>query len=232
MSNPTDPTTPAPNDDAAKRKRDKQNKKITKYAGESQTFLTTLSGDPTLSAVASTHGYDTAELAIGQGYVTALGGGLQNRQQGMGNKEGEQDQLEVSEKTVRHDYAVFREIARASFPAPADRTALALSGDVPEDMDRFLTMATTSYTNGGQAPYIAKLTKRNYAPARLTTLLGAVTQLDKDESERDQAGGDAIDDTKDRDDAYDTLRAWMKECKGVMRGALKGQHGQLAKLKL
>jgi hypothetical protein len=231
MPDSTSPT-PEPNDDSASRKRDKQNKKITKYAGESHTFLTTLTSDAELAAIASKHGYDAAELAIGQGYVDALGGGLQKRQQGMGDKENEQDQLETSEKTVRNDYAVFREIARASFPAAADRTALALSGDVPEDMDRFLTTATTSYTNAGKAPYTEKMTKRNYAPARLTTLLGAVKQLEKDASERHQAGGEAIDNTKDRNDAYDTLRAWMKECKGVLRGALKGRHGQLAKLKL
>ena len=215
-----------------KRHNEEQDKKITNYANDAATFLDTLLGDVELKTVAVSHGYDDAEFALGNGYVTALGGKVQGRQLGMGQKQDHQDTLTVTEKTVRADYAAFRLIARASFPDQADRTSLGLTGDVPEDVDRFITLATTSYTNSGLAPYTVKMTKRNYAPARLATLLTQVAGLTTDEAKRNTASGGAVNTTKDRNTAYDTLRTWMKELKGVMRGALRGQHGQLAKLKL
>lgn len=48
--------------------------------------------------------------------------------------------------------------------------------------------------------------------------------------EQDQAQGDAIGDTSVRDAAYDALRTYMKELKGVAKGALRGKHSLLSKL--
>ncbi|MEO7933496.1 MAG: hypothetical protein ABIT76_10095 [Chthoniobacterales bacterium] len=202
MSDPIDPTSANSGSQPEKRHNAEQDKKITNYANEAATFLDTLLNDATLKAVAVGHGYDDAALTLGSGYVTALGGKVQGRQLGMGQKEDDQDTLVVTEKTVRADYAAYRLIARASFPDQADRTSLGLTGDVPEDVDRFVTLATTSYTNSGLAPYTAKMTLRNYAPARLATLLAQVKGLTSDEAKRNAASGGAVTTTKDRDGAY------------------------------
>ncbi len=50
--------------------------------------------------------------------------------------------------------------------------------------------------------------------------------------DQDEAVGDAIDDTADRDTAYEALKAYMKELKGTARGALRRKNGLLAKLGL
>ena len=47
-----------------------------------------------------------------------------------------------------------------------------------------------------------------------------------------QAKGEAIGATEARDKAYAKLRAFMRELKGVARGALRGKRGLLAKLEL
>ena len=231
MSDTNTPGNP-PDDSHTPKKRSAQDKKITNYANECDVFVTTLEDEAEIHAIAATHGYNDAEIAVGRGYVTALGGGLQGRQTGMGQQNQKQDDVVQSEKSNRESYAAFREIARASFPLQPDRVALGLTGDVPEDMDRFITAAKLSYNAAKVAPYTAKMTLRNYAPARLTNLLAALDQLTGDDSGSNTADGDAEKSTEARDLAYDQLRAWMKECRGVMRGALRGQHGLLAKLKL
>ena len=51
-------------------------------------------------------------------------------------------------------------------------------------------------------------------------------------SDHEERKGDAIVDTSQRDTTYDALRAYMKELKGVAKGALRGKHDLLAKLGL
>jgi len=76
------------------------------------------------------------------------------------------------------------------------------------------------------------MTKRNYAPARLTTLNDAITALTNSESNAAIAEGEAVEDTKARNDAYIALKDWIKEAHGVARGAFRGNAGALTKLKL
>lgn len=45
---------------------------------------------------------------------------------------------------VRDDYAAFRSIARAAFTEQYDRVALRLTGNVPHDLQKFVTLGRTS----------------------------------------------------------------------------------------
>jgi hypothetical protein len=122
--------------------------------------------------------------------------------------------------------------SRAAFPATADRTGLSVRGDVPDDIERFTTLAEASYTAAGQDPFKIKLTKRGYPATRLTTLRAALDDLTATGGDQDESVGDAIDDTDARDKAYQALKTFMKELKGTARGALRGKNGLLAKLGL
>jgi hypothetical protein len=164
--------------------------------------------------------------------VQAASGGVARRQEKLGGKKDAVDELHLSAQGAREAYANFREIARASFPDPGDRIALGLTGDVPEDFQRFVTAAHTSYTNAGKPAFAAKMKKRNYPPDRLATLLQNLENFTHDKSKKDEAAGEAIDSTEERNDAYDALRAYLKELKGVARGALRGKPGLRAKLEL
>jgi hypothetical protein len=76
------------------------------------------------------------------------------------------------------------------------------------------------------------MTKRNYAAARLATLLENLNSFTGDKSKKDEAVGEAMESTGERNDACVALRAYMKELKGVAHGALRGKRGLLAKLEL
>jgi hypothetical protein len=133
---------------------------------------------------------------------------------------------------VRGDYAAFRSVARAAFPAQADRVSLGLTGNVPQDLQKFVTLAHTSYTNAATGPWTKKMSRRNYAPARLTMLNAALDALSSTESGSAIAAGEAQQGTEARNDAYMALKEWIKEAHGVARGAFRGNPGALTKLKL
>lgn len=228
---PAVPSTPAPTPPPVVH-NSVQNKLIEKYVTDAETFLTTASTDSEIRPILESHGYDDAEFTTGFNLVTAASGGVAKRQQKIGGKKEKVDELHLTASGARDAYAAFREIARSSFPAQGDRAALGLTGDVPDDFQRFVTAAHTSYTNAGLAAYTAKMTKRNYAPARLATLLANLDSFTEDKSKRDVAAGEAVASTAERDAAYVQLRAYMKELRGVARGALRGNHGALAKLEL
>lgn len=223
---------PAPGTTTAKRLRSAQDKIIEAYITDSKKFLKVASEDPEISPILLAHGYDAAEFASGEALAAAASAAFEGRATGMGRQKLSGQALLDAIAAARNDYAAFREIARASFPAAADRTGLSLKGDVPDDTGRFITLAEASYGAAGKDPYKTKLTKRGYPAARLTTLLQDLDDLTGTGGEQDQAEGDAIEDTSARDTAYDALKAYMKELKGTARGALRGKAGPLAKLGL
>ena len=225
----TSPTSATP---AAKRQRGAQDKIIEAYIADSKKFLKVAAEDTGIRPILEAHGYDDAEFTTAAALAKAANDAFEGRATGMGNQKLTGAALAAAIKTARHDYAAFREIARAAFTADADRTGLSLKGDVPDDTGRFITLAGTSYGAAGKDPYKTKLTKRGYPAARLDTLLGNLDDLTGTGGEQDQALGDAIDDTSVRDAAYEALKDFMQELKGTARGALRGQHGLLAKLEL
>jgi len=131
----------------------------------------------------------------------------------MGGKTDKHGDLMTSEENARNGYAAFRSIACAAFPAQADRVSLGLTANVPQDLQKFVTLAHTSYTNAAQAPWTTKMTKRNYAPAHLTTVSAALDAPASTESDSAIAAGEAQQNTQ-------------------ARGAFRGNAGALTKLKL
>jgi hypothetical protein len=227
--NPQNPA-PAPGATAAKRPRSAQDKIIEADIADSKQFLSVASTDTEIRAILEAHGYDAAEFAQGTQLAAAASAAFTGRATGMGQQKLSGDELAAASKAARHDYAAFRDVARAAFPADAGRTGLSLRGEVPDDTGRFITLAEASYTAAGQDPYKTKLTKRGYPATRLTTLLEQLDDLTATGGDQDEALGDAMEDTTARDTAYNALKAYMKELKGTARGALRGKNGLLAKL--
>ncbi len=220
--------TPAPK----KIQRSAQDKVIEAYINDSKKFLKVATEDPEVRPILEAHGYDDEEFTLGNDLAKAAGRAFEGRAAGMGNQKLTGATLGAAIKAARSDYSAFREVARAAFPADADRTSLSLKGDVPDDTGRFITLAETSYGAAGKDPFKTKLTKRGYPVSRLSGLLEKLDDLTSTGGEQDQAQGGAIDDTSERDAAYAALKEFMKELKGTARGALKGKNGLLAKLEL
>lgn len=103
---------------------------------------------------------------------------------------------------------------------------------MPHDLQKFVTLAHTSYSNAAKAPWTTKMTKRNYAPARLTTLSTALDALSGNESESAMAAAAAEETTAARNKACNEPKEFSKEADGVARGAFRGNPGALTKLKL
>ena len=229
-------TTPAPvpgsDQSTVKRPRSAQDKIIEAYITDAKKFLNVAAEDSEVRPILEAHGYDAAEFATGTTLAATASAAFQGRASGMGQQKLSGNALSAAIRIAREDYAAFREISRAAFPAEADRLALTLKGDVPDDTGRFITAADTSYAAASGEPYAAKLTKRGYPVTRLATLRENLDDLTGTGGEQDAALGDAIEDTAERDAAYHALKAFMKELKGTARGALRGKPGLLAKLEL
>ncbi|MES2706685.1 MAG: hypothetical protein V4726_08805 [Verrucomicrobiota bacterium] len=237
----SDPETAAPSGggddsgngtDPKKRRYSQQDKLIQANITDSQVFLKVAAGDPRIRPLLEARGYDDAEFAAGQALAAAASAAFEERAGAMGDQEESTEGLLGANQAARQDYATFRIIARASFPEKSDRLSLSLAGGVPEDTSRFITLATTSYNAGKKPPFDTRLTRRGYDPATLDQHLLALDALTGTIAGHDESQGEAIADTAARDSAYDKLRIYMKELKGVARGALRTQPGLLAKLGL
>ena len=228
----TTPPPPGSNEPTPKRPRSAQDKIIESYITDSKKFLKVAAEDAEIRPILEAHGYDAAEFTTGNALATKASDAFEGRAAGMGHHQLTGAALSAAIKTARDDYAAFRDIARAAFPADADRISLTLKGDVPDDTARFITTAGASYAAAGKAPFAAKLTKRGYPATRLTTLLGNLDDLTGTAGEQDTATGDAMEDTAERDAAYAKLKDFMKELKGTARGALRNQPGLRAKLEM
>ncbi len=223
-------TDPAPAD--ATRKKNQQDKTITAYITAAEKFLGIAAADPDIAPLLAARGYDAADFTEGRGLVTAARSAVADRADGMGKQSLKTGELHAAINQARDDYARFREIARPSFPDHADRLALSLTGEVPDDTGRFITLALASYSAASKAPRADKLVKRGYSATILNPLIASLNALIGVSGDQDQALGDAIGDTAARDAAYDALHNFMKELKGVAKGALRGNHALLAKLAL
>ena len=232
MPDPTPTPPPGANEPTPKHPRSAQDKIIEAYVTDAKKFLKVAADDAEIRPILEAHGYDAAEFTTGNALAKTAADAFEGRAAGMGHQQLTGSALSAAIRTAREDYAAFRDIARAAFPADADRVALSLKGEVPDDTARFITTAATSYAAAGKDPFAAKLTKRGYPAARLTTLLRNLDDLTGTGGNQDAALGDAIEDTAQRDAAYAQLKAFMKELKGTARGALRGKAGLLAKLEL
>lgn len=225
-------TIATPSADKPLRKRGPQNKAIESYITRAEIQLDIASTDPEIRPLLEARGYDEAEFAAGAALAASARLAFGLRAAGIGKRSLGSSGLAASIRDARNEYKRFRTIARASFPERADRLSLSITGDVPEDTHRFITAAHTSYSAAAKQPHSAKLTKRGYSPVALSALIAELGALTEAAADQDEAVGNAIGSTAERDAAYDALRKFMKELKGVAKGALRGKPALLAKLDL
>lgn len=154
------------------------------------------------------------------------------RQVAIGILSGKLKALADTETQERKDYADYREIARAAFPAAADRLALGLNGTAPKDLDKFLTTATASYGAGKKAPYSAKLTARGYSPALIDAELAGLKGVANLAKAAANAKGAAKKATDTRDAAAKALKEWTAEFRKVARRTLRSRPNLLTALGL
>ncbi len=210
-----------------------QDQKIANAIGEAKTLIAVASEDAEILALLTPRGYDVPALA---GAAATLHDPAQMaydaRQVAMGKEASANAALAAAETQERKDFADYREIARVVFPASADKLALGLNGTAPKDLQKFLTLATASYTAGKKAPFAAKLTVRGYSPVAIGVELEGLKGVANFAKARDIAVGAALKATATRDAAAKALGTWVGEFKKVARRTLRKNPDLLAKLGL
>ena len=224
-----------------------EDKAIEQYIKDSGRFLEETRLSPAVLETLTGYGFGDEELSVGmslqhealQAYCAQHGDTPKDLTTAAAELKNKADQ-------ARDEYAGFRLVARAAFPAFQDRMNLRVLGDAPDDLQRFLNAAHAAYTAAGEAPYAEKMTKRGYSANRLAGLnqfLDALTFLDAAHEAAEEAAapaepttdpldaGETIDRTA-RDAAYNTLKEFMKELKGVTRAAFRKQPEILSQLGL
>lgn len=154
------------------------------------------------------------------------------RQQALGDQRDASETAEKAEKETRQFYADFREIARVVFSGSADQTKLGLKGNVPADLQKFITTARASYTAGQADAYSSELGKHGFKPEVLTAALNGLEQLKETNEAHRKAGGDALKATTVRNQAHDDLMVWMGKFKRIAKVALRGKPELQSKLNL
>lgn len=205
-----------------------------KYIIDAGNFLEEARSSLGISETLGRYGFDDEELTYGMALQQAAQRALGASELGVGG-----GTLISRVEEARDDFDEFRLITRAAFTNHGDRAALRVMGDVPDDLQRFVNLAHTAYEAAATAPYTEKMTKRGYSPDRLRTMNEFLDALSWTEITREAAAeGDASVDeptgeSKDeRDVAYNALKEFMKEIKGVCRAAFRKQPDTLAQLGL
>ena len=215
---------------------------IEQYIMDSGRFLEETRVSPDICEVLDRYGFDDEELSIGMALQhAAMKAYCANHADQPPDRGAADQELKAKIAEARDDFDGFRLVARAVFPALSDRVNLRVMGDVPDDLQRFINMAHTAYTTAAEEPFAEKLSKRGYPADRLKSLhefLDALAWLDAAHEAASEAAEDGADEPpaahgkEERDAAYNELKAFMKEIKGVTRAAFRKDPEMLAKLGL
>lgn len=149
-TNNTPPTGSAPNAETSPaqepRPREQQDRVIANGITQSRQVLKTLVDDGDLRSALLPKGYDTQEISIGQSLQIAAQTTFNERQRAMGEQDAAQIALTDLVTAARNNYTDFRRVARVRFKAPSDRVKLGQVGNMPDDLQEFVTLATASST--------------------------------------------------------------------------------------
>lgn len=206
------------------------------YIQESGRLLDLIRRDLGLTEKFIAYGFDDAELAIGMALQENAAHAMHSASLAVDATEDEETKALWNKALEARDcFTAFRTVARAAFPGLSDRMNLGVTGDVPDDLQGFVNAAHLSYTAGVEAPFTEKLAKRNFGPAKLAELkadLDALAKAGAAEAEDEITDPDAVAEHEARRAAYNELKEFMKEIKGIARAIFRKDPDMLQHLHL
>jgi hypothetical protein len=222
---------------AIKLHRTVEERAIATYIVDSGTLLKTVRLSSSLSERLAKYGFDDEELAMGMALQENAVNAYKEKNQSL----PEASAVGLAELTAlvskaRDGFGEYRGIVRAAFPDQSSRTNLRVTGDTPDDLQRFMSQAHNGYLAASEEPYTAKLSKRGYPPSRLAALLDDLDSLATLDVAHEIAASDAEEEMSEGttacDEAYNALKEFMKEIKGVIRAVYRKQPEVLQELGL
>ena len=223
-----------PAGEAAKtpKQRAAQDKKLVDTAIAAGQMLDKAISNAEIAALLAQNGYPLTALGEGRALATQLQTSIEARQ----NADAAQSAAAIAKadklKQVRADFASFRQRGGALFKSKAERTALGLSGAVPNDQQLLLSFLRTAYTAAQNAPYAATLAQYGVSAATIAARLADVDELDRLMREHELAQGAAIAATKKRDTDRAALTMWLNQFKAIAADVLAALPGAKAQLGL
>jgi hypothetical protein len=208
-----------------------QDQKIANRITAAAQYLDTIEGNPEISTLLSTRGYDAAKLAEGHTLQRAAQSTFTQRQLTLAAQGQATAGISGTSATAREMYVDFRETVRSitAFTA-ADRTALKVNGSIPADKQKMITLARSSYEAAALPPYAATLATYGFPAATLAAAQAALDAYSKADTDQNTASGDATRATAARNAAVKELDAYMKQLKGLAKVALRQRPDLLKKL--
>lgn len=177
--------------------------------------------DAEIAALLTAVGYDAAALDAGLALQQAAQQAFFARQDAMAAREQGALALKEARAAVRKTYANFRKIARALYTQPADRTALALTGNVPGDNQKFILIARTSYNAALNEPYQTTFATYGYPAATLNAALAELDAFSAADDTQNTTAAQAKQATADRNTAVKAMDAWVRQFTQIAKVALQ-----------
>jgi len=226
---PTPVPTPAPKTPTRHAEQDQE---VANFITETRQMIESARDDAVIAPLLAARGYDAASLAKGLALQQTAQSTFTLRQTAMAAQKGASAAAEGALAAARSAYVDFRETARATFSDSNARTALGLTGKIPEDLQKLITTARASYTAAQSAPYQATLATYGFPAATIASALAALDALSTADKAQNAAIAAAVKATSDRDAAVKALQQWAKQFKSIASVALRAQPIQAKKLGL
>lgn len=224
----TDQAVPTPK--PVKRKADQDQKIANQITADGQ-YLETVKTDPEISTLLAARGYVPAKLAEGFTLQQGAQAAFTHRQTMLAAQGHATAGLSGSIATAREMYLDFRETVRSvtAFTA-SDRKALNVNGTAPDDKQKLITAARTSYHAAQAEPYAATLATFGYPATVIDAALAALDVYSTADTDQNSAIGNATKATADRNAAVKALNVYMKQLRGIATIALRKRPELLQKL--
>jgi hypothetical protein len=207
-----------------KRPRSDQDQKIADRIRAAYETITIAQTDPELAPLLAAQGYDTVKLSEGLKLQQVAQDAFVARQKAMSEQRQALAVLAGAAAQARQTYADFREGARSLFRDSATRTELGLTGAVPEDLQKFSTLALTGYKGALDSPdHLKVLTQYGYPQALLQDALKQLDQLAAANNTGKAAQTAATHATKLRDQAMANLDDWLRQFRGLAKVATRSR---------
>ena len=216
---------------AVVQKRADQDQIIANFIGDLEANLDSLDGDTYIAERMATRGFKEPKRAEGRIALTALKAKFQGRQVTLGTQGEKATASEAGEKVARKKYADFRGTVRTAYTDADTRRALGVSGLVPADTEKFLTLAEVGYSAAEQAPYGAGLEALGFDAAERTASVVTLTDFRAAREVHRTAVAAAKVATRERDAAYKVALKWNRDLLRMAKIALRERPDLLAKLR-
>jgi hypothetical protein len=202
-------------------------------ANETRQIVGVIMGDGPVRSKLAQKGFDTQKLNGAILLCEEFDQKWNERQNAMGVQTGKAEVFTDLFDEARKAQSDFREIVRGAenpAPTPALLVACGITGEVPTDLQKFLTHAKSAYTSAKKPEYGAFMTNLGYSEEVLDGQLTALETLRKANEEHTKESGNAQKATDERDKAFVPVNAFRNSVMKIARRVFRKEPEQLAKL--